>query len=197
MSQRATYETLAIAEQYDYPLVSSHTGFRELAMHGASEILKTREQIARIQRLGGIIAPIINAGDVRNVGELVPALADKVPNDCQQSSKSWAQAYLYAVELMCGKGVALGTDFNGFLIKPRPRFGGNGSELGIGGIDNLRPEQRNGVRYAHYAQVHERHKREAIASGSLARLQVPLTAHDQGRYDINTMGLAHYGMLSE
>src|SRR6266487_3639428 len=95
MSQRATYETLAIAEQYDYPLVSSHTGFRELAMHGASEILKTREQIARIQRLGGIIAPIINAGDVRNVGELVPALADKVPNDCQQSSKSWAQAYLY------------------------------------------------------------------------------------------------------
>jgi len=197
MSHKAVHETLTIAEHYDYPLVSSHTSFRELAKHGASEVSKTREQVARIQRLGGIIAPIINAGDLRNVGELVPALADKVPNDCPQSSKSWAQAYLYALELMCGKGVALGTDFNGFLIKPRPRFGGNGGQLRTRGTDDLRPEQRNGVRYAHYNQVHERQKREAIASGSLARLQVPLTAHEQGIYDINTMGLAHYGMLPD
>ena len=134
------------------------------------------------------MAPIINQGDVHDVGELIPRLAGKVLNDCSQSSKSWAQLYLYAIDLMGGKGIALGTDFNGFLIKPRPRFGDT---------DNLRPEQRNGVRYAHYEQAHERYKREAIASGSLERLQVPLTAHDGGAYDINIMGLAHYGMLPD
>jgi microsomal dipeptidase-like Zn-dependent dipeptidase len=195
MSQKATQDTLAIAEQYDYPVVSSHTSFRELARHGASEVSKTQEQIAKIQRLGGIIAPIVNPGNVRNVSELVPRFADRVPNDYPESSKSWAQAYLYAVELMKGKGVALGTDLNGFPSKPRPRFGGN--DVRTGGTDDLRLVQRNGVRYAHYDQTHERYKREAIASGSLERLQVPLTAHDGGAYDINTMGLAHYGMLPD
>ncbi len=201
MSHKASSETLIIAEQYDYPVVSSHTSFRELARNGASETSKTREQIEKIRRLGGIIAPITNQGDVRDVGELEPKQAGKVTNDCSGSSKSWAQAHLYSMELMGQKSVAIGTDFNGMLIKPCPRFGDNENKVHTGGSDNLWPEQKpfqsNGVRYAHYDHAHDRQTRGTTAPVSLNRHQVPLTAHGGGAYDINLMGLAHYGMLPD
>jgi len=199
MSQKAADETLTIATQHSYPVVSSHTSFRELVRHGASETSKTREQIEKIRGLGGIIAPIINQGDVCTIGELVPRLDGKVANDCPASSQSWAQAYLYALELMGGKGVAISTDANGLLIKPCPRFGNGGGERCSQVSPHLLTEQkqvqRNGVRYAHYE--HARQMRKTFTSDSLERLQVPLIALGEGTYDINTMGFAHYGMLPD
>lgn len=158
MSERATNEVLDIFESRGYPPVSSHTGFRELAwgrgetsdIHKlAHESLKTREQVERIARLGGIVAPIANQGDVRAFE------GGPVPNDCPGSSKTWAQAYLYAVSLMPGRGVAIGTDFNGLAGEPSPRFGTFAS-YGLRN-DEIRNRslsrrasadaQRNGVRY--------------------------------------------------
>lgn len=127
MSQKAVNRTLAIAEREGYPVVSGHTAFRELALDAeetanvhkrASERQLTAAQVERIRRLGGMIAPILNVGDIRGWG-------DHVPNDCCGSSKSWAQAYSYAVEKMGGRGVGLGSDFNGFNQLPAPRFGFN------------------------------------------------------------------------
>jgi microsomal dipeptidase-like Zn-dependent dipeptidase len=46
-----------------------------------------------------------------------------IPHDCGKSSKSWAQAYLYAVAQTGGAGVGFGSDFNGFAGEPAPRFG--------------------------------------------------------------------------
>jgi hypothetical protein len=45
-----------------------------------------------------------------------------VANDCDGSSKSWAQNYLYAIETMPGKGIGLATD-KGFTEAVGPRFG--------------------------------------------------------------------------
>lgn len=166
MSEKMTNEVLDIFEQRGYPPVSSHTGFRHLAwLRGETTITdkhnklpnesqKTRQQLERIRDLGGIIAPISNQLDLKDGRPGGP-----VPNDCPGSSKTWAQAYLNAVDIMRGRGVAIGTDFNGLAGQPGPRFG----TFACPGIadDEIRLQirsgynqrrmyaerQRNGVRY--------------------------------------------------
>lgn len=170
MSHKAVEATLTLVEQHDYPVVAGHTGFRELAwkrheetesIHKcASEGQKTASQIERIAKLGGMIAPIACQVDVREVGDVIPALKGKVRGDCAGSSKTWAQAYLYAVEKMGGRGVGIGTDTNGFAKFTGPRFGLNASyflDYDVAGMGHdpkrraLRREQveaqENGVRY--------------------------------------------------
>ena len=170
MSYRATDQTLDLVEAHHYPVVSGHTHFQELALHRqetanihkcASEFCKTPRQIERICQLGGMVAPILNQQDNRAVGDVIPALAGKELQHCAGSSTSWAQAYLYAVEKMKGKGVGIGTDMNGFYKSPCPRFGLNAAyylHYNIPGMgqDKQRQMQRkgqvfaqsNGVRYA-------------------------------------------------
>jgi microsomal dipeptidase-like Zn-dependent dipeptidase len=170
MSHKAVEDTLDLVEQHDYPVVAGHVGFRELSwkweeetasIHKcASEGLKSASQIERIRKLGGIIAPIASQIDIREVGDVIPSLKGKVQGDCAGSSKTWAQAYLYAVEKMGGRGVAIGTDTNGFAKFNGPRFGLNASyflDYNVDGMGRdperraLRKEQveaqENGVRY--------------------------------------------------
>ncbi len=190
MSHKAVEETLTLAEQYDYPVVAGHTGFRELAwkwqdetesIHKcSSEGLKSPSQIERIAKLGGIIAPIAYQPDVREVGEVIPSLQGKVRGDAAGSSKSWAQAYLYAVEKMGGRGVGIGTDTNGFAKFNGPRFGLNASyflDYDVAGMGRdparraLRKgqveAQGNGVLYDH-PLVDARHYRfEGVLEGDI------------------------------
>ncbi len=155
MSQKAAAETLERAKALGYPLVATHAAFRELALPAgetsdvrkvATEALQTAATIEDIRALGGMIAPILNQGEVRTHG-------DRVANDCAGSSKSWAQAYLYAVERMGGQGVALGSDVNGLAGLPGPRFGTHAAAALVGD-DRRRGErrdqiaaQKDGVRY--------------------------------------------------
>ena len=46
----------------------------------------------------------------------------EVRDDCRYSSKEFAQAYAYAVDVMGGP-VAMGSDFNGIAAHFGPRFG--------------------------------------------------------------------------
>ena len=169
MSHKSTNRTLDIAEENDYPVVSGHTSFQELAwkrdetasIHKCpSEVQKTVQQLERIKRLGGIIAPIFNQGDIRNVDDVLPKLAGKLVENCAGSSRSWAQAYLYAVKMMDGTGIAIGTDSNGLNKYPCPRFGINAGYYlhfyvpGMGEDAQRKPlrkdqvaVQTNGVRY--------------------------------------------------
>lgn len=203
MSEKAADETLTIAEFQRYPLVSGHTGFRELALPpGAHESLKTRQQVERIAALGGMVAPITIPADVRDVGSMLPGVAGLVANDCAGSVKSWAQSYLYAVEVMGARGVALGSDFNGLAQTCGPRFGAHAA-YGLAGTDEARRDQQRagqvaGVEYAQYgdpvvlAAVETRHP------GVTARLRganPPLVG--DGLRDVNVDGLAHAGMLPD
>lgn len=170
MSQKSVEATLALAEQHNYPVVAGHTMFRELSwkwntetqsIHKcASEQSKSAQQVDRIRALGGMVAPIVNQVDIRNVGDVIPSLAGKIPIESTGSAATWASAYLYAVEKMGGHGVAVGTDTNGFAKLNSPRFGLNASyylDSNIAGWDidparkplraNQVAAQKNGVLY--------------------------------------------------
>src|SRR5512135_2924476 len=105
MSEKATDQTLAIAEQRRYPVICSHSWFRELLFSGSSEFdaqthreygtsdvhkvaheaAKRGDQIERIGRLGGVVAPIINQGDIAGLRRCMPNLSNKLPAPCAGS----------------------------------------------------------------------------------------------------------------
>jgi microsomal dipeptidase-like Zn-dependent dipeptidase len=174
MSQKSTDAALDLAERHAYPVVSSHAWFRDLAFSAdvefdqndplhygtddvhkvANEVGKRADQVERIGRLGGIVAPILNQGDVLDFGNVIPHQAHKVPRSCAGSSTAWASSYLYAVEKMGGRGIAIGSDVNGAAALPGPRFG-TSAAYGTHGDRHRLPlrraqidAQKNGVRYA-------------------------------------------------
>lgn len=174
MSQKSTDTALDLAERHQYPVISSHAWFRDLGFSAdvefdradphhygtddvhkvAHEAGKRADQVERIGRLGGIIAPILNQGDVLDFDNVMPELGHKVPQSCAGSSTAWASSYLYAVNKMGGRGVAIGSDVNGAASMPGPRFG-TYAAYGARGDKHREPLRRaqidaqtNGVRYA-------------------------------------------------
>ncbi len=173
MSEKATDTALDLAESHAYPVMCSHTWFRDLLFsaetefdkvkhetYGTSDVHKVAheagkrgDQIERIGRLGGVVAPILNQGDLAGLRRCLPELASKVPEPNAGSSTSWAQAYLYAVAKTGGKGVGLGSDINGAAGLPGPRFGAFAAYGVMGDARRLKDRrgeierQSNGVSY--------------------------------------------------
>lgn len=174
MSEKSTDSALDMAEAHRYPVTCSHTWFRDLLYsadiefdkvkhetYGTSDVHKVAheagkrgDQVERIARLGGIVSPILNQGDIAGLRRAMPELTGKVPNPSAGSSTSWAQAYLYAVAKSGGRGVGIGTDINGAASLPGPRFGPfasygvNEDEMRIADRRGEIERQDNGVAYA-------------------------------------------------
>jgi len=174
MSEKATDAALTLAEVHQYPVICSHCWFRDLLYsadeefdhvkheaYGTSDIHKVAheagkraDQVQRIARLGGLVAPIINQGDIAGLRRCLPELAGKVPEPNAGSSTSWAQAYLYAVNKMGGRGVAIGSDINGAAGLPCPRFGPFAAYGVLGDKSRIKDRrgeierQSNGVAYS-------------------------------------------------
>jgi len=143
MGAKATDATLAEAQAQSYPILSSHAGFRELKWRRSqssaegkwpAENHKTREQVRIIGELGGFISPNSAEEEMHdfNGPEGLPGLGDSttfatVMNDSAGSSKSFAQAFLYALQFARGAGVGVGTDMNGLPGSAAPRFGTDAS----------------------------------------------------------------------
>ena len=176
MSQKATDTALDMAEAHDYPVISSHSWFRDLAFTrrrrvrpagrraptapATSTRWRTRRQARRPGRAHRAPGRHRRADPepgrrARPRPGAAASWRDKVPRPCAGSSTSWAQAYLYAVEKMGGRGVAIGSDINGAAALPgaalrhlrRLRRAGDDhrrERLRRGQIDG----QTNGVRYA-------------------------------------------------
>lgn len=148
MSDRAKDKTLHIAWTNQYPVIFSHIkGFRDLALSAdvpyvgevrrtyyrtslagnvAAEIHARRSDVEQVRDLGGIVSVLLNQGEVRDFDGpdgLKHTAHPTVENNCAGSSRSWAQAYLYALEIMGGERVTLGSDVNGLAGLPGPRFG--------------------------------------------------------------------------
>jgi hypothetical protein len=192
MSEKATETALALAETYRYPVICSHTWFRDLLysadveyadevqeLYGTSDVHKVAheagkrgDQIERIGRLGGVVAPIINQGDLAGLRRCLPELAAKIPTTCTGSSTAWAEAYLYAATKMEGRGVAIGSDVNGAAGLPGPRFGpfaAFGAKNDQRRMQERRREidrQTNGVAYDEPIQDYRWHRFDAADPGA-------------------------------
>jgi microsomal dipeptidase-like Zn-dependent dipeptidase len=192
MSEKATDTALSMAEENKYPVICSHSWFRDLLFSGetefdavkhehygtsdvhkvAHEAGKRGDQIERIGRLGGVVAPILFQGDIAGLRRCLPDLAAKIPEPCASSSTSWAQAYLYAVEKMGGRGVAIGSDINGAADLPGPRFGTSaayGTQNDSRRVQERRGEidrQKNGVAYRQKIRDHRWHRFNGSGPGA-------------------------------
>lgn len=152
MSEQATDATLSIAESVSLPVMASHTAFRDLTfgttlsygpnaadytaalvavpygqqpeLYGTSEPAKTRNdrtrtrrQLERIRALGGIVGVQIHTEAT------AVSWRDRVPNDCDGTTKSLVQLLQYALDVFGPDSVTLGTDVGGFSELSGPRFG--------------------------------------------------------------------------
>jgi microsomal dipeptidase-like Zn-dependent dipeptidase len=191
MSEKAVDAALDLAEEKQYPVICSHTWFRDLLFSAqaefdplkqetyetsdvhkvAHEAGKRGDQIERVGRLGGMVAPILNQGDIAGLRRCMPELAAKIPAACAGSSTSWAQAYLYTVAKTGGRGVAIGSDINGAAALPGPRFGASAA---FGAHHDARrttvrrreiEEQTNGVAYRQPIIDHRWHRFETSGPG--------------------------------
>lgn len=135
MSIKALDATLTLAEANSYPgIVASHALLFDLTKKDfRHERMRTTGQLKRIAALGGMIGAMTQPPEGAGAGEGTPVTIQEWPgsnvdNDCQASSKTWAQMYEFVtgtVPLDGGKKwpVAFGTDFNGISRHNAPRFG--------------------------------------------------------------------------
>jgi microsomal dipeptidase-like Zn-dependent dipeptidase len=164
LSERSVQDLFEIAkaEQY-YPFYISHGHFREVMNEKLASYEKTTPAsiIRLLRQTGGIFGLRTAHDETRTYSKSV------VPNTCQGSSQSFAQAYEYGRKGL-KVNIAFGSDFNGFIQQTRPRFG----ELGACSAGS-RGE----------AQCQERDQRESGAP----RLGT----------DFDEKGLAHVGLLPD
>jgi microsomal dipeptidase-like Zn-dependent dipeptidase len=180
MSRNAENRTLEIAENVPgkYPIVASHTGFIDMNIGAKrSEPQKSIEKIQQIYRNGGLIGAITHQGTVDEVTTFAPG---QVVRDCSNSTKTWAQMYLYAVKQAGVPALAFGTDFNGFAGEPGPRFGSQP----CGQDGKGAPQQPSTM--VQYPFV------SPVTNSVLGRSVV-----GQKTFDYNVDGLAHMGMLPD
>jgi len=188
MSGIATDRALFLARQRGYPVVSGHTGFIDVSLgERRHEGNKTGAQVDDIRGLCGVIAPILQQGEKEDTTQY----GNRVPNDCSDSSKVFAQAYQYALYRIRG-AIALGTDANGFVHMPSPRFNPTqpdplgrrdacGKTLTCEGLAGC--SQTGSVQYPFSAQFGPA-KFDRASAGSRT-------------FDYNFDGMAHYGLLPD
>jgi microsomal dipeptidase-like Zn-dependent dipeptidase len=142
MSNNSLNETIALTKtlpgspNVPYPLLASHVQFFDLhqkefrANLGRHERMRTRAQLDAIRAGGGMIAAMLKddvqdtdlKGEKYTIPYTSPLKGGPIADNCRHSSKSWAQAFQYGVDVMGGP-VAMGSDFNGAAGHLGPRFG--------------------------------------------------------------------------
>jgi microsomal dipeptidase-like Zn-dependent dipeptidase len=188
MSRRSVADTLALAAARGYPLVASHVQPFDLhqqtfaANAGRHERMRTTAQLAALRASGGLMGAMLKDDvqdtDLKGRRWTVPygAIAD----DCRHSSKSFAQAYQFAVDQM-GGAVPFGSDFNGIAGHLGPRFGSEACG-GDGGERAVQAAAGDQLEYPFTLP----------GFGSFDR-QVT----GQKTFDFNFDGLAHVGLLPD
>lgn len=175
MSALAMDQAFAKFQPIGYPVISGHTGFVDTS-NGSKrhEAQKTGWQVDRIRDLGGFVSPLTHQGNKDQIVQYNTL----IPNDCSNSSKTFAQAYSYAVDKMQGGAVGLATDWNGFAGQPGPRFGWDKCNG-----DLFPPTQSGGVSYPFTPLG---------TSISLGR-----SAIGPRMFNFNDDGLAHVGLVPD
>ena len=196
MSARAFDETLAIAESTDppYPVVASHVQFFDLNVQPIRhERMRTRAQLERIRDVGGMVAAMLkdDQQDTDEIGKKFHVAYGSVADDCRHSSKTWAQMYQYAIDVMGGP-VAFGSDFNGVAGHTGPRFGSDA----CGGDPGLAAPELTARLAERRAQLQADDRVEyPFTLPGFGRFEKQVTG--QKSFDFNVDGLAHVGLLPD
>lgn len=214
MSAYARSDALDIAEHRTlgvYPMVSGHTDFFDLSQgEGKSEATLKYEEIRRIAATGGMVSPIITQGAAAPIcvpGTPQESCAEpRLTEMCGKggdwtSSAEWARAYIFAKNVVGGvqlrPAVALGSDFNGMLTLPRPRFGDDGC------FDQAKDGARLGrVQYPFPVRVPTPANPPAKCSSDGCDCVTPQGKLDKCKFgnrtfDLNTDGLSQVGLLPD
>ena len=180
MSDLAQNATMEMMHRFNYPMISGHTNFRDLRREnngtggGEKEARQKTEftifnsRANQINQAGGMFGLMTQQNNV------APAAGCPVPNNAAGGSPSFAQAYWYALQKTNGnKGIAFGSDFNGFAPQIAPRFGVDAGfmlegdnvlnvSVGPRGEDKVRRQQafaqRNGVKYDVQVKTYHYHR---------------------------------------
>jgi microsomal dipeptidase-like Zn-dependent dipeptidase len=179
MSSHTLDATLLLAEARGYPLISSHTGVRALAVPRpdsvfyvrgcATEAMRSERQLRALKALGSLV------GIGGHVGQVAGLSID--------SSAGWARAYRYVRDTIGFDSIAIGTDMNGFAQAPGPRFVADAAAPG--GLRHL--DAHDAVRPIKYGQ-------DLVP---VVRQVLEQTALGKKKFSYNTEGLAHYGLLPD
>jgi microsomal dipeptidase-like Zn-dependent dipeptidase len=180
MSAKSFESAMALVSPTTYPVISSHTGFTEIAMGDENnEGNRTPNQMQQIMAVGGLFAIIPHQGNLDQIKHFPPAAGhNDIPHNCGNSSETVAQAYRYAIAHNGGGPVGFGTDLNGFAGWPSPRFG---SDACVGGGSSSQPK----LSYP------------ATIRASNVQIIVDQSIVGQKTFDFNTDGFAHIGMLPD
>ena len=167
-SHRSEEAMLTLAEKHGYPIIASHTGFLDTSLgpqeaadpqSWATERAKSKRHLERLRALGGLVGVGTSRGPTR--------VADGVAA-CDGGTPAFLTEMRYAIQVMGGAGVALGTDINGLGQQSDPRFGpfacwsAGEDKRRVHLIAAQREAQMNGVAYSE---------------------QTPLQRHDWQRFD--------------
>ncbi len=137
-SADATDNIFDIATRYKYPVMSSHSTPADLAFREDDFKLALANEIYTTTVIGNLITEahvsketykrINNSGGISGIYTFPyrtkpsSTVNYQIGNDCDGSSTSWAQMYLYTMEQMPNKGIAISSD-KGFTESVGPRFG--------------------------------------------------------------------------
>jgi len=191
MSEKATDEALNLAEEHHYPVICSHSWFRDLLYsssiefdplkqenYGTSDVHKVAheagkrgDQIERIGRLGGVVAPIINQGDIAGLRGDCPIRRRKYLSLARDQAPPGPRLTCMPWPRWAGAGSPSGTDINGAAALPGPRFG-TFAAYGANHDNHRLPQRRgeidrqtNGVAYDHPLFDHRWYRFEPGGTG--------------------------------
>jgi microsomal dipeptidase-like Zn-dependent dipeptidase/PKD repeat protein len=187
VSNRAFDDILDMAEERDppYPVVATHVLSFDLHEQDVRhERHRTRAQLERIRDVGGMIAAMLK-DEVQDTGrkgerQTVDYAPAEVRDDCRYSSKTFAQAYAYAVDVMEAP-VAMGSDFNGVAGHFGPRFG---NEACGGDLTEQSQQYAAGNRLEYPFRL-----------GGFGTFDKQVTGDKV--FDYNVDGMAHIGLLPD
>jgi len=130
MSRKAFYDAMSIVEPLHYPVLAGHVVPLDLQTRssGQNERGRTSDELARIFRTGGMVAPILGTSS----DEYNPAntTSPPIPVRCGSDDggpDQWANAYMLIRDFAKNGDrneqlpIPMGTDWNGFSGWPGPR----------------------------------------------------------------------------
>jgi len=175
LSAKGIDDAFAVAVQNRYyPIYVSHGHLREIMADDVAEHEKSSPAsvVAQIRQTGGMFGLRTAHNETRQYGR-------SVPNTCQGSSRSFAQAVDYAARGL-KVPIAFGSDLNGFVQQTRPRFGPDGCSATEW---SLLASDGKATPFEAQADCERRTERDGGAA--------PLGT------DFDTKGLAHVGLLPD